>query len=370
LLNNEIENLLYERGALKVGFATKNSLLGGPPSTDITYVMSNAKSAVIFALPLDKEKIRSFLRKELPNGKINHELDNIQINVDAFKMGKEVAQILKKEGYNSEVIFPNFKYRTDVDGWQMKMYPELALRYLAARAGVGSIGWSGNIGIKGYGSTVILGGLVTSVELKPTDPIPSEESFCTHCKLCSKVCAFGMFSKEDLDEITLGGHKFTYANRINVMRCQIVCGGLSGLDKTKKWSTWSPGRFSYPETEDQVRRIFSYALLKAPKRPNSSNYNNGFDISQLADDVKVTDLNTGEDLSKEMLTGVNLTCGNCQLICWGDPKETKQNYEILTSSGCVIEHPDGNIEILTPEQAENQFKKFPTKHKRLYYKEF
>ncbi|MBD3216347.1 MAG: hypothetical protein GF311_27280 [Candidatus Lokiarchaeota archaeon] len=332
--------------------------------------MSDAKSAVIFALPLDKKKIRSFLSKELPNGKIDHELDNIQVNVNAYKMAKDVAQILKKEGYNSEVIFPNFKYRTDVEGWQMKMYPELALRYLAARAGVGSIGWSGNIGIKGYGTTVILGGLVTSAELKPTDPIPSNESFCIQCKLCTKVCAFGMFSNEHSEEITLGGHKFSYAKRINVMRCQIVCGGLSGLDKTKKWSTWSPGRFPYPETEDQVRRIFSYALLKTPKRPSGTNYNNNFDVSQLDDDVRVTDLNTGEDLSKVMLKGVNLTCGNCQLICWGDLKETKRNYDILTSSGCVIEHPDGNIEILRSDQAKTQFNEFPSKHKQLYYKEF
>jgi len=369
-LNEKIEDILYDKGALKVGFATKSILEEGPPSVDLSYVLPEAKSAVIFALPLDKNKIRAFLKKELPNGRINHELDNIQVNVDAYKLGKEVAQLLGNEGFISKVIFPNFKYRTDVKGWQMKMYPELSLRYLAARSGVGSFGWSGNIGMKGYGSTIILGGLVTSAELKATDPLPPEEHFCSKCKLCTKVCAFRMFSDTNIEEITLGGIKFQYAERRNVMRCQIVCGGLSGLDKNQNWSTCSPGRFPYPESDKDVRRTFSYALLNTPKRPNTSNYDNEFDTSQLEDDVHVTDLNTGDDLSKEMLREINLTCGNCQLICWGDPEETKKNYEILTNSGCVVENPDGTIEILPPEEANQKFNNFPSKHKRLYYRKF
>jgi len=38
-----------------------------------------------------------------------------------------------------------------------------------------------------------------------------------------------------------------------------------------------------------------------------------------------------------MLKTTKLTCGNYQLICWGDPKLTKENYQILTNSGCVIQ---------------------------------
>ncbi|MBD3197715.1 MAG: epoxyqueuosine reductase, partial [Candidatus Lokiarchaeota archaeon] len=240
--------------------------------------MPKAKSAILFALPLNKEKIRAFLRKDLPNGRIDHEIDNIQVNVDAYNLGKEVVKFLKNKSHKSNVIFPNFKYRTNVQGWQMKMYPELSLRYLAVRSGVGTFGWSGNVGIKGYGSIIILGGVVTSAELEPTDPIPSEEGFCNKCKLCTKVCAFRMFSDKQTEEINIGDHNSSYAERRNVMRCQIVCGGLSGLDKEGTWSTWSPGRFPYPETDKQVRRIFSYSLINTPKRPSGSDYNNNFDI--------------------------------------------------------------------------------------------
>ena len=40
------------------------TLAGGPPSTDLSYVLAAARSAVVFALPLDQEKIERFLRKE------------------------------------------------------------------------------------------------------------------------------------------------------------------------------------------------------------------------------------------------------------------------------------------------------------------
>jgi len=68
-LNNEIEKFLLEQGALKVGFANKKTLEGGPSTVDITYPLSEADSAICFTLPLDRDKIRAFLRKDLPNGR-------------------------------------------------------------------------------------------------------------------------------------------------------------------------------------------------------------------------------------------------------------------------------------------------------------
>ena len=45
------------QGATIVGVATKETLAGGPPSTDLEYVLPGAKSAVCFAVPFDQEKI-------------------------------------------------------------------------------------------------------------------------------------------------------------------------------------------------------------------------------------------------------------------------------------------------------------------------
>ena len=45
---------LTTQGATVVGVSTKETLAGGPPSTDLEYVLPGAKSAVTFAVPHDK----------------------------------------------------------------------------------------------------------------------------------------------------------------------------------------------------------------------------------------------------------------------------------------------------------------------------
>jgi len=44
-LNEEIEKLLLDQGAVSVGFATKHSLKGGPLTTDMTYILPEAEKA-------------------------------------------------------------------------------------------------------------------------------------------------------------------------------------------------------------------------------------------------------------------------------------------------------------------------------------
>jgi hypothetical protein len=267
-------------------------------------------------------------------------------------------------------LFPNFKYREELPAWELKMYPELSLRYLAMRSGVGSVGWSGNIGIKEYGTAIILGGLVTSAELEPTEPIPPEESFCTKCKLCEKVCAFRMFDREESESITMGGVTFNFAKRRNLARCQIICGGLSGLDKSGKWSTWSPGRYPYPEKDRNVMRTLTLAVNNFLKWPNIS-IHEGYDVSELLEDEDILEA-LGENREKiiNMINDVKLTCGNCQLICWGDVNKNRENYDLLVNSGCVLQDENGDIIILPLEEANKTFEAMNPKHKRLYYKDF
>ena len=55
-LNSEIEKYLLDKGAIKVGFATEETMYSpeGIPSTDLTKILQDGQSAVCFALPLDK----------------------------------------------------------------------------------------------------------------------------------------------------------------------------------------------------------------------------------------------------------------------------------------------------------------------------
>lgn len=358
-LNGEIERILLDNGAIKVGFLTKDTLAGGPPSSDITYSMPEAQSAVSYAMPLDREKIRAFLRKDLPNGRVEHEIDNIMTYLRIYRAGNLVVRMLKEKGHKARVFFPNFKKRKDVKASLIRMFPFISLRYLAVRSGVGSYGWSGNIGVKGHGTVIILGGLVTSAKLEPTDPLPPEETFCNSCKMCVRACPMRMFDDEIEESITLGGNTFHFSQRNHLFRCFAGCGGFSGLDQSDKWSSWSPGRYQFPRSTEEVIDVLAKSVRfnrnwRVPgERP-------GYDISNLQADSEVTDseykeLYKGNKHVLKEVKNTTLTCGNCQLICWGDPKETAENYRILTQSGCVVRNKDGSIEVLPPDQAEKKF---------------
>ena len=53
-LNEIIMDAQWTTGACAVGVATLESLAGGPPSADLTYVLPDAKSAVVFGFALDQ----------------------------------------------------------------------------------------------------------------------------------------------------------------------------------------------------------------------------------------------------------------------------------------------------------------------------
>ncbi|MHA1300082.1 MAG: 4Fe-4S binding protein [Candidatus Helarchaeota archaeon] len=346
-LNKEIEEFLKKRGAIRVGFSTLETLKDGPPSTDITYVLPEAKSAVTFALKLDREIIRKFLAKELYQ---EAEDDDIEVNKKVQDISNELAEWLRKKGYKAKAAACNNKYRQEIKGWQQSMPPELSHRYLGAVSGVGSLGWSGNLGIKGYGTAIILGSIVTDAELAPTSRIPEDENFCTNCKLCVAACPADMFDASEKTEVTIGGETFSYSKRNNILRCQLVCGGFSGLHKSGKWSTWSPGRFKIPDDESKILSTLATAFFKYTKWPERIPKSHGGTENPVAPGVKL-----------------HLTCGNCQKICWGDEEENRKNWDLLRNSGCVLQKPNGEIVVLPPDEAQKMFNEFPRKHKRLYY---
>ena len=45
------KKLVMSSGTIAAGIATEETIQGGPPSTDLTYVMPEARSAVVFAVP-------------------------------------------------------------------------------------------------------------------------------------------------------------------------------------------------------------------------------------------------------------------------------------------------------------------------------
>ncbi len=352
-LEQNIKEMLLEGGAQKVGFATKETMAGGPTGADITYLLPEAQSAISFYVPFSKEMIIKYLGKEDPNIRGIHEEENLNLHRIIWNASKRVRDCLIDRGYKAIPVFPNNKYRTDIPGWQVTLPPELSLRYLAVRSGVASFGWSGNVGTKEDGTAILLGGIVTDAKLEPTYPLPETESFCDECKICTKVCAYQMFSPTEKTSVEIGGKEFSYSKRLNKMRCFLTCGGCNGLHFSGKFSTWSPGRYDYPENDIEVSRLMSLAMTSQRKRPPIKDSSRGYQPASFGG-----------------MGTIQLTCGNCQFVCAGNAKETALRYKLLVNSGCVIQREDGTLEIFPTDKAQEEFNKMPLKRQKWYRKDY
>jgi epoxyqueuosine reductase QueG len=326
-LTEQVKEIIRSYGGARMGITTRETLAGGPPSTDLTYILPEAMSAITFALPLDKRFIRPFLAKE---DRLSHERDNLQVNLLATGLAAHIAKHLEQKGFPSQGVVSNESYRDEKPWGRLGMNPDLSHRYLAVRSGVGWVGFSGNVITPEHGAAVILGTCVTSADLEPTDPLPPEDNYCNRCKLCLAACCSGMMHPKEEARVTLGGKEFTYAKRQNYLRCEFVCGGMTGLHPSKQWSTWSPGRFLIPEDDGAFREAMIKGIKAYDRRPRMEG---GFPHIL-------------------MRSNLYLTCGNCQLLCWSDPADRKENFRILTSTGVIIQGLDGSLHRVSPEEGE------------------
>lgn len=329
-LSKDVLNYLECQGTCSAGIVTLETLDGGPPSTDLTYVLDSARSAISFAVPLDQVAIQSYLMKK---DRISHEIDNLQTNSLASGIALHLANYLIQKGYESVPVAANFVYRGDPQSFDISEgFPDISHRYLAVRSGVGHFGLSGNIITNNEGAAVILGTVVTSADLIPTDPLPEEENYCDNCELCFASCSSGLMDKREKTKISLGGIEFAYSRRLSYRRCEFVCGGYTGLHPSGKWSTWSPARFNIPENDEAFDQAVMSAIEAYHRRPDAEG---GFYFFSSEDKFY-------------------LTCGNCQLICCPDKDERNRRYKMMTESGVVIQNPDGTLEAVSPESAKER----------------
>jgi len=338
-------DFLKTQGASVVGISTCETLAGGPPSTDLEYVLPGARSAVTFAVPMDQEKIERYLAKEDHAG---HQDDNTHTNVFTSGLAVSLAEYWKQHGIPSYGCLSNAVYRPDTPRGMLDFLPDISHRYLAVASGVGWFGFSGNVITKEHGAAVILGSVVTSAELIPTEPLPDEDRYCDECQLCRASCASGLMHPKEKTTVTLGNREFSYSKRRSYHRCDLVCGGFTGLAKNGKWSTWSPGRFPVPDQDEDFVPALVEALSASAPRPDLAG---GFHHPAMPANRKI-----------------NFTCGNCQLICHPDRDERKRRYKLLTESGVVVQHEDGHLEAVAPDIAEKYVSELPDPKRAMYEK--
>ena len=344
-ITGRVKDLARSYGAGVVGIVTTEMLAGGPPSTDLTYVLPNAKSAVSFALPLNQKYIEPWFNKQ---NHADHFRDNIRANVSASGISLELANYLNQKGYPSFPLTANTAYRAESKNGRYDEIPPISHRYLAVRCGVGFFGLSGNVLTCRDGAAIILGSVVTEAKLIATEPLPAADNYCDDCRLCKAACASGFIDGEKRVSVPMGGTDFSYSKKRHHSRCDYVCGGFTGLHKSGRWSTWSPGRFPIPENDEDFYPALIDSVGPYLKRPKT--------------DLAV--FNTIMPGDK-----VELTCGNCQLICHPDKEIRKKRYEMLTESGVIVENPDGSREAVSAAEAKKQIAKMDAETKALYEKE-
>ena len=145
--------------------------------------------------------------------------------------------------------------------------------------------------------------------------------------------------------VTLGGKEFSYGKRRNNSRCLLVCIGLTGLDASGKWSTWSPGRFKIPEKDEDFVAAIPAATQAYLGRPK---FKGGFFIPIMAGSM------------------MEYPCFNCQIVCHPEKEIRTARYKMLIESGVVIQEPDGTRRVVSPEEAKEYLNSMPLERRKLY----
>jgi epoxyqueuosine reductase len=314
-------------GIDKVGFTSRKRLENAPPSGDLGYVLPGAKSAVSLAVALEKSAIRAYLSKRDQTAHVrDHKLSYIKL-VDA---AKAIADLLIKKGYEAVSPWPNIEYRENMP--YMAMVPPVSHRYIACAAGLGWLGWSGNLIMPEYGAAVSLSSVVTSAELEP-DPMVQGD-FCRKCRLCAAACPSRFISPKDETEIMIADHSYTHNRKAGNLRCVVTCGGANGVRRLDaKWSTWSYKVLDLPGPGDEEafkQKVLDYARDEKNRL-----------LRAIVFELEKRDFANAVEFKRFWEEKVMVTCANCMLICWPDIKDRKENLRLLTTSGRVVQSDTG-----------------------------
>ena len=332
-IKEEIIAVARDIGIDKVGFTSRERLDNAPRSGDLGYVLPGSKSAVSLAVALEKPAIRAYLSKEDQTAHVrDHKLSYVKL-VDA---AQAIAALLREKGYEAVSPWPNIEYRENMP--YMAMVPPVSHRYIACAAGLGWLGWSGNLIMPDYGATVSLSTVVTSAELEP-DPMVRGD-FCQKCRLCAMACPSRFIAQKDETQITIGEHSYTHNRKAGNLRCVVTCGGANGVRRPDaRWSTWSYKVLDLPGPGDEEafkQKVLEYAQDEKNRL-----------LRAIVFDLEKRDFADSEEFKRFWEEKVMVTCANCMLICWPDLKDRKENLRLLRRSGRVV-RSDSGLKVVKP----------------------
>ena len=332
-LENQIKSIAGANGAKLVGIASKQRLYDAPPSGNPYYLLPSTQSIISFAVTLDKKIIRDFISKR---DWLSHCEERKQVARSLYKIGDRLVDFLKSEGFEALGVDINNSYRPETGAKDItemtEFIPDFSHRYGAVAAGIGRLGWSGNLLTTDYGAMVELGTVLTSAQLEP-DPL-LENNPCDRCKLCTSVCPVEMISKKKTMAVSVAGITEEIAVKEPNTCCWIGCTGYHGLAPNRKWSNWSPYRLGDP-------------------LPRNKNDLDALNVQlQKADPQMSLEETSFTDYRKVMFSPdwfTNTVCGNCRSVCWEKRDDREQNRRLIVNSGIVALNPNGE-HVITEEE--------------------
>ena len=365
-LEDQIKKLAINEGAAIVGICSADSIKDKEFS-DPNYLLTGAQSVVSIAVNMDDEIVRKYLSKE-DYLSLCHEEG--YLTKDLLRIGDKIKDFLLQEGFKAYLCNVNFNYRnvnttnkavipalrnlidlinkekdnieltpkeeitlktlkkvilTGLRTTPMDLVPNFSHRCAAVAAGLGRVGWSGNIVTKKFGARVLFNSILTDAKLKIDNPI--EDNPCLNCRLCEKSCQGGLFSKDEIQTIKIANVEETIAKRNNYAYCIAICSGMAGQNKFKEWSTWSPFQFDDIDklplddsVVDYVKNMFAKGVEKGGKEAEN--------VLRL---VENTVLSRRDKPAEDFRP----SCGFCQIVCGPTMQNKKESYEAIVKSGCA-----------------------------------
>jgi epoxyqueuosine reductase len=338
-LTTRIKRLALDTGAVKAGVASVEAL-AGPPTADVSYVLPGARSVVSFLVVEPEGAILKYLSKEDPSEYRNHFYENIQT---LGHVGLGVAEVLRGEGFRAVPLSPNGVYEPGsnvVKG----LIPAFSHRYAAVAAGLGAIGWSGNVMTPEYGARVYLSSVITDAELDSDQPL--DENPCDRCNICLKACPGVFMSWKESVSFTLGGRTVTHAKRGMHARCAISCGAFTGLSVDRRWSSFVPSRYAIPEDDGELLRLLAHLAAEHGRRSAES--------PDLPSFVRLSMEVPGYDRPGILARSRHDTivaCGNCAIVCFETLQKRAKALRLLLHSGVVVEDEEGRERVVSAEES-------------------
>ena len=241
---------------------------------------------------------------------------------------------LKSEGFDALTVDINNNYRPEPGAQDVSevvaMNPDFSHRYGAVAAGLGRLGWSGNVMTPQYGSAILLGTVLTSAKLN-SNPI-IEDNPCDGCKMCVASCPVEMIHKKESVKINIAGITEEIARKRTNNCCWIGCDGYHSLSPNRKWTNWSPYRVDtpFPEKDTDVDELCT-RLRKADP------------------DANPEELNVYTNYRESFFDPDYLffsVCAHCANVCWPNREDRIENRKLLANSGIVVLRANGNRSVV------------------------